>query len=178
MTAAQRLDSLVTEMGALDILLNTQASNARFSLIYDNRAELQDAIREIGVLSRRIGSLVVDMLDLVPATVGAPLQPITQPSPALTIAPASAGVDADTPAVPGRLAGSRGGICAECGEYAAHLVPSIWGRWDYCRACADREIAEEAPATPDEDGNSCEYLYPDPDEQLDELRDRRMEAQG
>lgn len=74
--------------------------------------------------------------------------------------------------------GTRGGTCADCGECAVNLVPSLGGRWDYCRACADREIAEEAPAVPDEDGDSCQYLYPDPDEQLDDLRDRRMEAKG
>lgn len=113
--------------------------------------------------------------NLQPEAVDAlPTSPSTQPSPATITAPGPA--SASAPVV--GCTGTRGGTCADCGEYAAVLVPSLGGRWDYCRACADREIAEEAPAATEEDGDDRAYLYRDPDEELDELRDRRKEAQG
>lgn len=175
MTTAQRLDSLTTELGALDIMLGVHVSNARFAFIYNERDALQAAIREIGVAHKRIAHVVVELMEIQPgagaatppAAANDTLPALIYPAPGLALAEAGKSVAGCT--------GTRGGTCANCGEYSVPLVPSIGGRWDYCRACADLEIAEEAPAAPDDDGDNCQYLYPDPDEQLDELRDRRMD---
>jgi len=159
MTTAQKLDSIATELGALNIMIGVQISTARVSLNADNRKAAIVAIQEADVIVSRIGACISDLLSI-------------------QTAPGLAMVDASAPVVQGCSAGTRGGTCADCGEYHEHLFPSIGGRWDYCRTCADRELAEEAPPSLDNesDGDNCQY--PDPDVQRDEWLDRRMEAQG
>lgn len=179
MTAAQRLDSLVTELAGHNLVLDTHLSTIRLAILENDRKASVTALALASIASCRIHACISELRNLAPgAGAATPPAAATYTLPVLTTAPASAIAPADTPSEPGRQDGSRGGTCADCGEYAAHLVPSIEGRWDYCRACADREIAEESPAAPDEDGDDCAYLYRDPDEELDELRDRRKEAQG
>lgn len=155
MTTTQRLDSLTTELGGHNLVLGVHLSTLRHAILGNDRHSAVSALTAAFTVQTRIGQCISEMAE--------------------TTAPASATPPADTPPEPGRQDGSRGGTCANCGEYAAVLVPSIGGRWDYCRECADLEIAEEAPAAPEEDGDDCAYLYRDPDEQLDELRDRRMD---
>lgn len=176
MTTAQKLDSLTTELGGHNLVLGVHLSTLRHAIIENDRRSAVSALTAAFTVQARIGQCISEMVELAPgAGAATPPAAANDTLPAAITAPAFAIAPADTPSTPGRHDGSRGGTCADCGEYAAHLVPSIGGRWDYCRACADREIAEEAPAATEEDGDDCEYLYPDPDEQLDELRDRRKD---
>lgn len=172
MTTAQKLESLLTELGAQHILLGTHLSTLRYCTLADDRAGALDTIVLAMAAHRHVGACVAEIVNLQPgAGAATPPAAATHTLPVLLSAPGPAS-PAGTSAH--GCADTRGGICANCREYSDPMVPSLNGQWWYCMGCAAAECAEEAPAAIEDD--SAEYLYErDPDELRDEQLDRRMD---
>ena len=179
MTTAQKLDSITTELRALNLQIGVQISTARAHMLNGSRHDALLAIIAANVKSRRIGACISDLLSIQPGTAGDTPSPTTHPSPASTTAPGPAYMEAGAPVVQGCSTGTRGGICSNCGERTGYLTPSLNSVWLYCVACADEECREEAPAVIEDCFEDLDMRNePDPDAQREEWLDRRREAQA